>query len=89
MTRYTPHASLPNLSESMRWSFDLRYNPIGQATGRDMFPGFVARSRSNPASELRDARAWAQLWYDTRARMAAPEYMDESFDRWDINHPAC
>ena len=89
MTRYTPHASLPNLSESMRWSFDLRYNPIGQATGRDMFPGFVARSRSNPASELRDARAWAQLWYDARARMAAPEYMDESFDRWDINHPAC
>ena len=31
MTRYTQHASLPNISDSVRWSFDLRYNPIGPA----------------------------------------------------------
>ncbi len=89
MTRYTQHASMPNLSDSVRWSYDLRYNPTGQATGRGEFPGFVARSRKDPASELRDAHAWAQLWYDTRAHMAAPAYEDVSFDRWDINHPSC
>ncbi len=89
MTRYTQHASLPNRSDSVRVSFDLRYNPIGQPTGREVFPGFVVRSRQNPASELHDARAWAQLWYDARARMAAPDFMDESYDRWDINHPSC
>ncbi len=89
MTRYTKHASLPNLSDSVRLSFDLRYNPTGQPTGRGEFPGFVARSRANPASELHDARAWAQLWYDARGQMAAPDYEEVSFDRWDINHPSC
>lgn len=89
MTRHTQHASLPNLSERVRWSLDLRYNPVGQPTGRGLFPGFVARSRANPAGELRDARAWAQRWYDARAHMAAPDFVEQSFDRWDINHPAC
>ncbi|RZW02267.1 MAG: phytanoyl-CoA dioxygenase, partial [Rhodobacteraceae bacterium] len=44
----TPHASLPNLSDNIRWSFDLRYNVTGQPTGRAHFPEFVARSRSDP-----------------------------------------
>ena len=51
--RKTVHAALPNLSDRIRWSFDLRYHPPGQPTGRDAFPGFVARSRSQPESELR------------------------------------
>ena len=89
MTRYTQHASLPNRSERMRWSFDLRYNPVGQPTGREVFPGFVARSRRHPESELRDARAWAQLWYDTRARMAAPDFVDFSYNRWTSDYPGC
>ena len=48
MDRLTMHASLPNVSDEIRWSFDLRYNRTGDATGRSWFPGFVARSRSNP-----------------------------------------
>jgi hypothetical protein len=32
MHRLTPHCSLRNLSDYVRWSFDLRYNPIGQPT---------------------------------------------------------
>ena len=28
------HASLPNRSDDIRWSLDIRYNPIGQPTGR-------------------------------------------------------
>ena len=50
----TVHSSLPNVSEEVRWSFDLRYNPTGEPTGRHLFPGFVARSRANPETELRD-----------------------------------
>ncbi|GIV80248.1 MAG: hypothetical protein KatS3mg050_4642 [Litorilinea sp.] len=86
--RRTCHASLPNVSNDIRWSFDLRYNPIGQATGRGAFPGFVARSRSNPDQELRDPAVWARLWYDTRDRLAAEHY-NKPFNRWDGNAPVC
>ena len=85
--RRTAHASLPNVSDEIRWSFDLRYNPTGQATGRRAFPGFVARSRSNPSAELRDPVAWARMWEDTRSRLAAAEL--EKFNRWDSDAPAC
>lgn len=86
--RRTCHSSLPNISNDIRWSFDLRYNPIGQNTGRSIFPGFVARSRQNPESELHDPEAWAQLWYDTRQHMADTEYA-RAFNRWDPNEPVC
>jgi ectoine hydroxylase-related dioxygenase (phytanoyl-CoA dioxygenase family) len=86
--RRTCHNSLPNVSENIRWSFDLRYNPIGQATGRGVFPGFVARSRANPASELHDAAAWAELWYRTRQQMAEAHY-NQPFNRWNADAPVC
>jgi phytanoyl-CoA hydroxylase len=88
MHRRTAHASLSNTSNNIRWSFDLRYNPIGQPTGRGVFPGFVARSRKNPESELHDPEKWAQMWYDTRSYMAA-QNIDAPFHRWDANAPAC
>jgi ectoine hydroxylase-related dioxygenase (phytanoyl-CoA dioxygenase family) len=88
MHRSTLHASLSNCSDNIRWSFDLRYNPIGQATGRGAFPGFVARSQANPAAELRDPAAWADLWYETRRRLAA-DTKERSFNRWDGAHPVC
>ena len=50
-------------------SFDLRYHPTGEPTGRPMFPGFVARSRSDPASELHSATEWKALWEDARSRI--------------------
>ena len=87
MDKLTMHASLPNVSDGIRWSFDLRYNPTGQATGRQWFPGFVARSRSNPGSELRDAERWAELWRDARARLACSD--TPGFQRWDPNDPQC
>ena len=57
-------------------------------TGRPAFPGFVARSRANPASELRDASVWAQLWRNTRARLAAAEEVPV-FNRWKVNGAVC
>ncbi len=87
MTKYTVHSSLPNNSERIRWSFDLRYNPIGQSTGRSSFPGFVARSRSNPSTELHDPKIWHSMWENTRDSLAKGE--QPTFNRWDGNDPAC
>ena len=82
------HASLPNISNRVRWSFDLRYNPIGQDTGRKAFPGFVARSRANPESELHDPDAWSASWLETRRRIAS-EGNETFFNRWDAKAEVC
>lgn len=87
MHKLTIHASHANHSDNVRWSFDLRYNPIGQPTGRSSFPGFIARSRKNPASELRDPAEWARLWYEARQRLAN-ESMG-AFNRWNADSPVC
>jgi hypothetical protein len=64
------HSSLSNKSDGVRWSFDLRYQPVGQPTGRPWFPSFVARSRQDPSQEVHDWRDWAALWETTRQRLA-------------------
>lgn len=83
----TPHASLPNLSDGIRLSFDLRYNRTGQPTGRAHFPDFVARSHRAPETELHDWRAWRKMWEDTRTRLAATQHID--IHRWRADAPAC
>ena len=86
--RLNCHSSLPNNSDNIRWSFDLRYNPTGQPTGRSAFPGFVARSRSNPESELHDAEEWANSWYETRSRLSGSDD-NPTFHRWKTDDPRC
>lgn len=87
MHKLTVHASHSNLSDNVRWSFDLRYNPIGQPTGRGAFPGFVARSRSNPESELRDPAQWEMLWRDARHTLATQGM--GPFNRWSADRAVC
>ncbi|NBQ62590.1 MAG: phytanoyl-CoA dioxygenase, partial [Proteobacteria bacterium] len=86
--RQTMHASLDNKSQGVRWSFDLRYQPIGQPTGRPWFPDFVARSRSNPATELRDPQVWAQMWHNTRTHLASITEKIKT-NRWTGDEPVC
>jgi hypothetical protein len=84
------HGSLANVSDQIRWSFDFRYNPIGQSTWREILHGFMARSHENSDNELRDAEAWRRSWLNCRTRMAVvnQEGMDEvSFSRWADGHP--
>lgn len=81
------HASMDNNSDAFRWSFDLRYNPIGQPTGRPHFPGFIAQSRMSPQTELRDPNEWARLWLDARAKMTQTTGI--KVHRWDSNDPLC
>ena len=84
----TPHASLRNLSNEYRWSFDLRYNVTGQNTGRDHFPDFVARSRTNPSAELRDWQVWKDMWEATRADIAQSKHINQH-GRWSADGPYC
>lgn len=85
--KMTLHSSLPNVSDEIRISFDLRFNPIGQPSGRPAFPGFVARSRRHPESELTDSSEWARMWLSARDRLA--EEGDRPFNRWSADTPAC
>lgn len=82
------HRALPNRSDGLRWSIDLRYHPIGQATGRPAFPGFVARSRANPASELRDPKVWAANWDKARTDILSGRYQGRVFEDTRWNDPA-
>ena len=85
--QFTPHGSLPNMSDGFRWSFDLRYNVTGHPTGRSLFPDFVARSRSQPWTEFRDWRSWLQSWQETRSQLANETHTLQH--RWDSDAPYC
>lgn len=88
MHRRTMHSSLRNESSGVRWSFDLRYQPVGQPTGREWLPSFVVRSRRNPASEVHDWRVWAEMWRSTRDAIAAnPESVKPR--RWTGTEQEC
>lgn len=75
------HGSLPNISDTIRWSFDLRYQPIGLPTGRDEFPSLVVRSRENPA-QVGDYESWRDAWFRARDCLAGVDER-ESTNRWD------
>ncbi|MEZ8015972.1 MAG: phytanoyl-CoA dioxygenase family protein [Ascidiaceihabitans sp.] len=83
----TPHGSLNNTTKRFRWSFDIRYSATGQPTGRNHFPDFIARSRSNPETELRDWQACKNLWEDARARLSQTPHID--IHRWSSDAPYC
>ncbi|NNG05473.1 MAG: phytanoyl-CoA dioxygenase [Inquilinus sp.] len=86
--RRTCHSSLPNTSDTVRWSFDLRYHPTGQASGREWLPGCVVRSRSDPDSELHDAARWARAWVETRDTLARTSSLPPA-NRWSADAAEC
>jgi hypothetical protein len=90
MHQRTVHSSLENVTaDQVRISLDLRYQPIGQATGRPAFApaGFVARSRAHPEDVLSDPATWERNWLDVRDRLAAAE--NPTFNRWSADSPVC
>ncbi|MCY3992348.1 MAG: phytanoyl-CoA dioxygenase family protein [Caldilineaceae bacterium] len=64
------HRSIPNRSQTVRWSVDTRYSRIGLPTGRSKVPGFVARSRQHPDRVARSHHDWIQ------------NLADAGLDRW-------
>ena len=64
MHKGVPHRSTLNLTDTVRWSMDLRYQQTGTPSGRPYYPDFVVRSRSNPNSVLKDYDQWCRLWIE-------------------------
>jgi hypothetical protein len=90
MTQRTIHSSLVNITEDrVRISMDLRYQPIGQPTGRPAFAaaGFVARSRAHPELVLDDPAEWARRWLSLRDELA--EQQNPTFNRWSAEAAVC
>ena len=58
----TIHRSIPNLSDHIRWSLDLRYSDPAQPSGRDGVPGFIARSQAHPESVAQSVDDWLALF---------------------------
>ena len=81
MDKQTPHRSTPNNADTVRWSMDLRYQKTGTPTGRPFYPDFVARSRSNPASELRDYDEWCRQWVES---LSAVQGQGLKAHRWEV-----
>lgn len=54
----TIHRSIPNQSDHIRWSLDLRYSDPRQPTGREGVPGFIARSVEQPQTVARGLEDW-------------------------------
>ena len=52
------HRSIPNTSDHIRWSLDLRYSDPALPTGRAYVPGFIARSKADPQSVARGLEDW-------------------------------
>ena len=88
MHRQTHHSSLQNKSDGIRWSFDLRYQPPGQPTGRDEFPDFLARSHQNPAAVTTHHSEWVEMWRQTEAWLYAQEAFEKSH-RWSGEAEVC
>lgn len=92
MHKRTVHGSYSNESENIRWSFDLRYNPVGDATGREYLPGFIARSHAHPENELHNPIKWQEMWLEARASLAGFNQKNQNdfrYDRWGPNHSDC
>ena len=58
----TIHRSVPNHSDHIRWSMDIRYSDPRMPTGRDGVPGFIARSEADPASVANTLADWLRLF---------------------------
>ena len=56
------HRSIPNRSDTVRWSVDTRYNQIGLPTGRKSVPGFIARSHKHPERVAQSHHDWNRLF---------------------------
>lgn len=91
LNKQTWHGAGPNRSDRLRWSFDLRYQPPGYNTGRECFPGFLARSTVDEDKVLTSAAEWQQSWATARTDIAQGT-LDAVFnERWNRyrNDPLC
>lgn len=61
LTNLTPHRSIPNVSNQVRWSVDSRYQDAAQPTGYQPEAGFLARSKLNPNAVVTTPEEFKQI----------------------------
>jgi phytanoyl-CoA hydroxylase len=77
----TLHSALPNITEDeVRISMDLRYQPLGQPSGRPQFPSFLVRGEQEAGQPVATWQQWRQGWLDARDRLADQDA--GPFNRW-------
>lgn len=59
---YNMHRARRNLSDTVRWSFDLRYHDAYQPSGRPHYPSFLFRSKLRAEKLQTDYSTWADRW---------------------------
>lgn len=57
----TPHRALPNMSDSVRWSMDIRFEATDGASAMGRRQGFIARSPSHP-ERIPTYEQWLTQW---------------------------
>jgi phytanoyl-CoA hydroxylase len=57
----TPHRALPNLSDTVRWSMDIRFEATATASEIGKRQGFVARSLADPG-RVPSYAEWLEQW---------------------------
>jgi len=60
-TQLMPHRALPNHSDAVRWSMDVRYEATPTATESGKIVGFIANSEENPSS-VESYDQWLVKW---------------------------
>jgi phytanoyl-CoA hydroxylase len=61
MNKLCPHRGLPNVSNTIRWTIDLRYQVTGTPTGRPFYPDFPVRTRRGDV-KLWSHEQWCAAW---------------------------
>jgi len=91
LNKNTWHGAGPNLTENIRWSFDLRFQPPQFPTGRECFPEFLARSSATPSEVITNPDDWQSKWQVARERIASGETKAVFNVRWESNgeDPLC
>ena len=87
----TWHGAGPNETSNIRWSFDLRFQPPGYATGRECFPEFLARSKTTPEDVVSDPITWIELWESARTNIGNGTTQAVFNERWEkfSDDPLC
>jgi len=87
----TWHGAGPNMTENIRWSFDLRFQPPQFPTGRECFPEFLARSQANPHDVVTSPDQWQAKWQSARKSIGRGDTQAVFNVRWESNgdDPLC
>ena len=93
MDKLTQHHSLVNTSDEVRLSFDLRYQPVGEPERQAGRHSWIALSKSNPESEISDAKVWKNMCKQIIARESSENLSDDMpwrlSARYNLEHPLC